>query len=552
MAILTVENLSFWYPEQTKPAIEEISFSVEEGAFVTLCGTTGCGKSTLLRLCKRELIPRGEQKGVVCFQGKPLGALDARTAASDIGFVAQQPEQQIVTDKVWHELAFGLENLGLPQQEIRRRVAEMASYFGITEWFERDTASLSGGQKQLLNLAAVMIMQPKLLLLDEPTAQLDPIAAGEFITTLHQLNRELSLTILMTEHRLEEVIPLSDTLMVMEHGKQIAYDSPRSVLSTISPTSPLLGGMPAAAQLYHALGAGTSHCPLTPREGRMYLQEHCALPSRLPAAASQTSSASAPALEWKGVYQRYHRNAPDILTDFSLCIHEGECFCLLGGNGAGKSTALKAAAGLLKPYAGSIRIFGKKQSDYTNGTLYHHCLAMLPQNVQTLFVKNTVKEELAEIGTAAETFPFDLTQWYDRHPYDVSGGEQQLIALAKIMGQKPRILLLDEPTKGLDADAKARLGRVLHTLQLQGVTIVIVTHDITFAAVYAQRCGLLFRGNLIAAEPPDRFFAGNHFYTTAAHRMSRGLCENAITVEQLAQYGKLRIQQEGAHADHRA
>ncbi|MBR6760931.1 MAG: ATP-binding cassette domain-containing protein [Oscillospiraceae bacterium] len=551
MAILTVKDLSFWYPEQKKPAIEKVSFSVEAGAFVTLCGTTGCGKSTLLRLCKRELMPHGTQNGSVCFQGKPLSATDARTAASDIGFVAQQPEQQIVTDKVWHELAFGLENLGLPQQEIRRRVAEMASYFGITDWFERDTASLSGGQKQLLNLAAVMIMQPKLLLLDEPTAQLDPIAAGEFIATLHQLNRELSLTILITEHRLEEVVPLSDALMVMEHGTLTAYDSPRNVLSAMPSTSPLLGGMPAAARLYHALGAATAHCPLTQREGRAYLQEHCTLPSRLPVMPPQSPSASAPALEWNSVYQRYHRNAPDVLSDFSLCIYEGECFCLLGGNGAGKSTALKAAAGLLKPYAGSIRVFGKKQSDYTNGALYHHCLAMLPQNVQTLFVKNTVKEELAEIGTAAEAFPFALTQWYDRHPYDVSGGEQQLIALAKIMGQKPRILLLDEPTKGLDADAKARLGQVLRALQQQGVTIVIVTHDIAFSAVYAQRCGLLFRGNLIAAESPDRFFAGNHFYTTAAHRMSRGLCENAITVEQLAQYGRQRMQQEDDNANDR-
>ena len=233
MALLEVKNLSFTYPRQpkdtmeAKPALSGVSLDIRRGEFMVLCGASGCGKSTLLRLLKRELAPKGEKSGEIFFCGKEQSELSEREAACEIGYVLQNPENQIVTDKVWHELAFGLENMGVPTPVIRRRVAEMACFFGIDYWFRKKTTELSGGQKQLLNLASILSMQPKLLILDEPTSQLDPIAASDFIHTLSKINKDLGLTILMTEHRLEEVFPLADRVAVMDQGKLLFVETPR-------------------------------------------------------------------------------------------------------------------------------------------------------------------------------------------------------------------------------------------------------------------------------------------------------------------------------------
>lgn len=241
MEILHIEDLTFRYPDAPRPALQNVSLSVSDGEFAVICGVSGCGKSTLLRLIKRELAPFGEKSGVIMYDGQSQEALDLRTECTGIGFVQQRPESQIVTDKVWHELAFGLESLGLPAEAIRRRVCETAAYFGIEAWFRQNTAELSGGQKQLLNLAGVTVMQPKLLLLDEPTAQLDPIAAADFITTLHKLNRELGITVLLVEHRLEEVLPIADRVILMEDGA-IGFDgSPRRFADSLSRNGEQIG-----------------------------------------------------------------------------------------------------------------------------------------------------------------------------------------------------------------------------------------------------------------------------------------------------------------------
>lgn len=530
MALLSVENVSFTHPKCTAPAVRNVSFSVQRGEFIALCGATGSGKSSLLRLLKRELTPMGEFSGTIRFRGTELSALSERDAAARIGFVMQRPEQQIVTDKVWHELAFGLENLHVPQASIARRIAEMASWFGIERWFDRDVSTLSGGQKQLLNLAAVMVMQPDLLILDEPTAQLDPIAAADFITTLRRLCTDFSLTILIAEHRLEDIIPICDRLLVMENGALLHDAPPREAIASLRGKPELLCAMPAAARLFCTLDAGAV-CPLTVREGRDFLETHYAdhirtLPEQEPPEQKPA------ALEFRNVFFRYERHLPDVLSDLSLTVQEGEIFCILGGNGSGKTTALHAAAGLHKPCAGSIRVFGKRLKDYKNHSLYDHCLAALPQDVQSVFLKNTVREELEEAG--AEAFPFDLHHLYDKHPYDLSGGEQQLCALAKVLARKPKLLLLDEPTKGLDAHAKQRLTGILRQLREEGLTIVIVTHDTELAAECADRCALFFRGNVISSDMPRKFFSESSFYTTAASRMTRGHFDNAITVEDAA------------------
>ena len=540
MALLAAEHLTVTFPECEAPVLSDVSFSLNAGDFAVLCGATGCGKTTLLRMCKPELTPLCTQSGSISFDGQSLSALDNRTSAAKIGFVMQHPEQQIVTDRVWHELAFGLENLNTPPDIMRRRIAEIASYFGIEELLDRDPATLSGGQKQLLNLASVMIMQPQLLLLDEPTAQLDPIAAADFLTTLHRLNRDFSVTILLAEHRLEEVIPHSTTLLLMEQGTVLMQDAPRALLQKLPADAPVLAGMPAAVRLYHALGM-RGECPLSVSEARQNLmpQLSCVC-DHLPEPAPRPETE--PAVQITGAYFRYEKNGRDILNDLTFSVQTGALYCLIGGNGAGKSTVLGVLSGLNRCYAGKVMIFGKRIQDYKHRSLHQNCVTLLPQDVQTVFLRNTAAEELAEIDRHfAETladFPFDLTPLLSRHPYDLSGGEQQLLALAKVMLTKPRLLLLDESTKGLDAQSKARLADVLHGLTAQGVTVLMVTHDIEFAACHADRCGFLSRGALISADIPTRFFSENAFYTTAASRISRGYYRQTVTVEQVVQLGE--------------
>ena len=542
LEILDIKDLSFTYPTAKSPTLNNITFSVQEGEFIALCGATGSGKSTLLRLLKPQLSPLGEVSGNITFRGEPL----SDCSAADIGFVMQSPEQQIVTDKVWHELAFGLENMGVPQPQMARRTAEMASYFGIEDKFDKSISELSGGQKQLINLAAVMVTEPKLLILDEPTAQLDPITATDLINTVKKLNRDLSLTVIIAEHRLEEVIPLCDKLLVIENGAVAAFGTPRDVLRTLYSHKDIMCGMPAAARISAMLGE--PECALTVREGRELVRRYGN--EKQSDTPHKTADNTASALSFTNVYFRYERSSPDVLRGLTFEVRTGEIFCILGGNGSGKSTALMCASGILRAYAGSISVFGKKIKDYKNQSLYNECLALLPQDVQTVFLRNTVREELEDAGVKPDTLPFDITPHLDKHPYDLSGGEQQLTALAKVLALKPKLLLLDEPTKGLDAASKQRITSLLRALADSGITIVTVTHDVEFAAVCADRCALFFRGEVVSAAPPEEFFSENSFYTTAASRITRGHFRNAVTAEQAAELCLLNGRKAGAHDNH--
>lgn len=530
MEILRVENLTFTYPLCDKPAVENLTFEIEQGEFVVVCGATGSGKSTLLRLLKRELSPIGSKSGEVYFRGAELEKMTDRDAACRIGYVMQRPEQQIVTDKVWHELAFGLENMGVSQDVMARRVAEMAGYFGMESWYERNISELSGGQKQLLNLASVMVMQPDVLILDEPTAQLDPIAASDFVGTIKKLNQDFSLTVIMVEHHLEEVIPVCDRLMVIENGQIAEYDEPGKVILNLNDRPEIMCAMPAASRIYAALSS-SGECPMTVKDGRNFIENNFSNNIReLPVA--EADSCGKPAMEFKDVYFRYERSLPDILNGLSMTVYENEVFCILGGNGSGKTTTLSAAANLLRIYSGSISVFGKKLKEYKNQSLYRGCLSYLPQDVQTVFLKNTVREELKDSGFQEGRLPFDISYLYDKHPYDLSGGEQQLVALAKVLSTEPKLLLLDEPTKGLDAYAKQRIIRIIRELKASGVTVVVVTHDVDFASLCADRCALFFKGKIVSTGVPSEFFSENSFYTTAANRMTRGYYDNVVSVEQ--------------------
>lgn len=547
MEILTLKNLSFSYPESDRKAIENISLSVREGEFIVICGRSGCGKTTLLRLLKNELAPVGKIEGEILFCGKAMDEVDARTSARRIGFVAQNPESQTVTDKVWHELAFGMENLGCDPDEMRLRAGELANYFGINGWLHSDTATLSGGQKQLLVLAAVMTLSPKVLLLDEPTSQLDPIAASGFISTLQKINRELGMTVILSEHRLEEVFPIADRVVVMDEGKIACSDEPEKVCGTLA-KSPISAGFPSAARIFWGM-EGRGKCPLTVREGREFLSsfEKKSLP------IEEKSRPDEVAFSMKNVWQRYERNSPDILKGADIEVRRGEIFSLLGGNGSGKTTLISVIAGIEKAYRGKITVLGKNIKKY-GAELHRGTVAMLPQDVSTVFIKNTVRDDLFDICRAvgcgkndAEKKMADIcaelsiTEVLSRHPYDLSGGEGQRAALAKILLTEPKILLLDEPTKGIDAFAKQTLMAILRRLSEGGVTVLIVTHDTEFAAEISDRCAMLFDGKVISPSCPQRFFGKNNFYTTSASRISRGIFENTVTAEQVIALGKEEI-----------
>ena len=531
MELFNIENLTFSYPEQEKAAICDINLIIEKGDFFVLCGHSGCGKSTFLRQLKPAIAPHGTLSGNIFFKGAKIEELDAETAVSKIGFVMQSPESQVVTDKVWHELAFGLESLGYDTPTIRRRCAEMASFFGIENWYYKKVSELSGGQKQLLCLASVMTMQPEILILDEPTAQLDPIAASEFLGTLGKINRELGTTILLSEHRLEEALALANKAAVIEKGKILCTGSVNEIgLYLKNHENSMFLAMPCAMRAWGSVKTKLS-CPVTVNEGRLFLNEYVK-DHKINALEKKKNMVSAgeEKVHVEETWFRYEKNLPDVVKGLELSAKAGELFCILGGNGSGKTTTLKLLGGLQKPYRGDIKITGK--------------VGMLPQNPQTVFLKKTVIEDLEDTlkqkGIPSRQFQEEIekvaklcqiSDLLSRHPYDLSGGEQQRAALAKILLLSPDILLLDEPTKGLDMPFKETMADILQKLKNSGVCIIMVSHDIEFCASYADRCGLFFDGHLVTVSGPNTFFAGNSFYTTAANRMARELDSNVVTAE---------------------
>ncbi len=533
MGGFSFRNLSFAYPEIENNALCDISFDISQGEFLILCGPSGCGKSTLLRHLKTCLTPHGRRTGEIFYKDKLLSDTNERIQSQEIGFVQQSPDNQVVTDKVWHELAFGLESLGLDTPTIRRRVAEVAAFFGIENWFYKNVTELSGGQKQLLSLASVMCMNPEVLILDEPTAQLDPIAASDFLALLGKINRELGITVILTEHRLEEAFPFAARAIVMEKGKIICDDAPEKVgFHLRDRDSGMFLAMPTAMRVWAGIKTDLP-CPLTVREGSDFLSEFNKKKKLLPLEEQiQHTYSDEITLQCDELWFRYEKDLPDVVKGFSLALHKGEFYAILGGNGAGKTTTLKVISGIRKAYRGNVTLGGK--------------VAQLPQNPQALFVKKTVREDLFEALSTVKISKkekeeqvarvvalCELSELLDRHPYDISGGEQQRTALAKVLLTAPDVLLLDEPTKGLDAEFKVSFARIIDKLTSQGVTVLMVSHDVAFCAEYAHKCGMFFDGNLVAEGTPREFFSGNSFYTTSANRMARHLIPDAVTVNDI-------------------
>ena len=538
MQTFTITDLSFTYPTESAPALQNVSLSIEAGSFTVLCGRSGCGKSTLLRQLKPILQPHGTQTGEILFEGKPLSSLSQREQSARIGFVLQNLDAQLVTDKVWHELAFGLESLGLSTPVIRRRVAEIASFFGIQNWFYKPVSELSGGQKQLVNLASVMALEPSVLLLDEPTSQLDPIAATDFLSTLGRINRELGTTIILSEHRLEDALALSTNVVFLERGRVLDTGTASEVGSRLKAAgSDMFSAMPVPMRIYAGVPNDLS-CPVTVAQGRVWLEAFsethplCPVP---PAAPSEKHEGPA-AVELDEAFFRYDKQSPDVVKALTLRAYPGELLAILGGNGTGKSTTMGLISGIRRAYRGKVSVLGTAPQEVLGK------IALLPQDPQTLFVKNTVIEDLLSVlddaprdrrkALALEKARLcELTELLERHPYDLSGGEQQRAALCKVLLREPEVLLLDEPTKGLDAEFKRVFARIIRRLCARGVCVIMVSHDAEFCARYADRCAMFFDGAIVAEGTPREFFSSGSFYTTSASRMARGLLPGAITPE---------------------
>lgn len=528
MEILSCENVAFKYNESTDYAISDCTFSVKKGEKIMLCGASGSGKSTLLRILKRELSPSGELSGNITLMGKDRSELSDRESAEKIGFVMQSPDSQTVCDKVSAELAFGLESFGVKSGEIQSRVGEMAAFFGIEPLYDRDISTLSGGQKQLVALCSVMATDPDILLLDEPTAQLDPVAARELLGILDRLNKEMGVTIIIAEHDPEELFDSCDKILYLAKGKTEFFGTP-ALTAKYFVENALEGFLPETAKAFARL---CDDLPLNVRQGRAKL-EKLGVTDIPKQAVTDTERAEPYALQCKNLWQRYEKNSPDILKGCDLGIRKGECYGLLGSNGGGKSTLLRVICGLCKPYMGTVSLFGKKQKAYKNGSLFHEMLAFLPQEPVTMFVKESVREDLLQSGDKVTvenvSQRMGIEHLLDRHPWDLSGGEIQKCAFAKILLADPKIIVLDECTKGMDSFAKKALGDILLGLKAEGRTILLVTHDLEFAAQYCDRCGLLFDGKIVAEDNAVEFFSHNRFYTTAAARLTRGFFSGAVT-----------------------
>lgn len=532
MEKIKIENLTFTYAAKNTPALSDINITLQSGEFVVLCGKSGSGKSTLLKMLKPPLAPHGETEGSIFFDGEPINSLDLRRQTKEIGFVLQNPDNQVVCDKVWHELVFGMESLSYPKRKIRSMAAEMASFFGIEDLFYKDVCDLSGGQKQLLSLASIMAMRPSVLILDEPTSQLDPIAAHDFLNAVAEINREFGVTVVLSEHRLEEALPLADRVIVLEKGRVAADGAPAEIGKTLKEKqSDMYMAMPTPMRVYCDTDGG-GKCPVTVRQGRAWLSTKEV--GKTEFEQKKEPKAGETAIRLDDVWFRYEKQQPDILKGLSMKVYESEFYVLLGGNGAGKTTAMSVINGLRKPYRGKVVVQKGKR------------IAALLQNPQSLFSRKTVYMELEDM--ARELCPDEeerrrriektaefcgLGGLLESHPYDLSGGEQQRTALAMALLRSPDILVLDEPTKGLDAHFKHKLAEKINALKKGGVTVIMVSHDVEFAAKYADRCGMLFDGQIVSEGSPREFFCDKYFYTTAASRMARGIIPGAVVDEDI-------------------
>ncbi|MDR2132374.1 MAG: ATP-binding cassette domain-containing protein [Clostridiales Family XIII bacterium] len=581
MDAFEIKRFAFTYHGRKSPALDNVDLVVRAGEFVTLCGKSGSGKSTLLRNLKTMLTPPGVRSGRITFFGRPVEMIPPLEQLRRIGHVMQDPDSQIAAQSVRSELSAGLLALGLPERAVLLRVAEMVSFFGIQSWYHQDVSTLSGGQKQMLALASAMSLQPEILLLDEPTAQLDPIAARDFLDAVKKINRETGTAVVISEQRLEEVFPMSDRAVVLDRGKVIVDAPPKRVGVTLLQLGhDMVLAMPAPMQVFLELERDAAvkwrraetgslrsmGFPITVRDGREWLSDlfHERPPSKRsvdrPRAADESGD---PAVELRDLSFRYGKGDRDVIKELNLTVPREKLFCIVGGNGVGKSTAVKLIGGLLGPYRGKILINGSDIKKLSAKDRVSRAVSLLPQNQDSLFAEGTVMQNLMSVldarvkpdGSAFErdekegkiagiTALLTLDDLLGRAPGELSAGERQRAALGMTLLWESKILLLDEPTKGLDNHFKERFAVILRALLSRGKTVLMVSHDVEFCAKHADVCALFFDGGVVASGEPGAFFSGNGFYTTAANRMSRHVFENAVTTREVIELCRENILRE--------
>lgn|SRR5690554_159324 len=538
MALLEFKNTSFTYALNNTKTLTNINLEIEEGEFVVICGPTGSGKSTLLKLIKKEIRPTGKLEGQILYKNQDLNNFSLKESVETFGLVMQNVDAQIVNEKVYSELAFGLSNLGYDVSTINRRIAEMSNYFGINNWYDRSTNNLSGGEKQILNLASILTMQPKVLLIDEATSQLDPITASEFIQVLRKINQDFGITVVVVEHRLDELFSIADKVVVLNEGQIVAVDKPREIAKKINDEKLYLN-LPLMLRVAKKINAQSY--PLTIKEGKNLLKSFSNKINLLDVKENQLGSKL---IELKNIYFKYYQNQKDILSGLDLIIHENEVLSIIGSNGSGKTTLLKLIARLINPYYGKIKLDKKNLKKYNNKELYYKNLSYLPQNPSEILFEMSIREELDYDNLKSEELlkllnSLGIKELLDKHPDDLSGGEIQKVALAKILLQEPKIILLDEPTKGFDNHLKENLIKIISILKENKITIIIVSHDVEFCARVSDRIGLLFAGKIITLDKPNNFFPNNFFYTTITNKIARDKYPNVVTEQDLYEILKL-------------
>jgi energy-coupling factor transporter ATP-binding protein EcfA2 len=540
VSVLAFEHVTYRYPEAEVPALDDVNLEIAPGELCLLAGLSGHGKSTLLRAAC-GLAPhfhggRFAGRAVVCgLDTREHGPADL---GSVVGVLAQDPETQLVMNSVRAELALALESRGHSSAAVARGVEEVALALGVDHLLDRSTHELSGGEKQRVALGAALVGKPRVVLLDEPTSQLDPVAADELIGLLWRLNQEWETTIVLSEHRLERCLAVADRVIALRRGR-VAHDgSPSSFLEWSATHAPAL--QTPGARLFSL--AGLSPAPVGVKQARATLRSHGLLPQERASAQSRVDEAArvdeaseagqsrrtspqgssrlsrqprgrhrrrspklVPALAMRGVWHEL-RHGPAILRGVDLELGAGESVALMGRNGAGKSTLLRHAAGLLAPTRGRIECSGR--------------VALLLQNPGDYFLHDRVRDELSA-GALEQSGLGDMAE---RNPRDLSGGERQRLALAIVTGdgETPAVVALDEPTRGMDREAKAVLAAELRHRASQGQAVLVATHDPEFACACAERVLLLADGRVIADGAAAELLTGGWYFATETARILGG------------------------------
>ncbi len=552
MILIKIRDLTFYYGDASRPALQDVNLDIEDGEFVLVTGPSGCGKTSLCR-CLNGLIPHfygGEIAGGLEVQGLDVMRHTTRELATRVGMVFQDPENQLVSMDVQREIAFGLENLAFPRDVMAKRVEESLDTLGISGLRHRQVHELSGGEKQKVVISSVLALHPDILVLDEPTSELDPKSAEEVLSIVRRLNDELGITVILVEHRLDRVVHLVDRMIVMDEGKIIADGSPRAVLSNGDITS-VGAGVPPIVRIVQRLrdnGFNIDDIPLTVKEGRSMLKD--IFMGAKGSTLSQTESADngRPVIEIDKLWHAYPEGIT-ALKNVSLRICEGEFVAIMGRNASGKTTLVKHINGLLQPTKGKVIVSGIDTRRATIAQLSRK-VGFIFQNPNDHIFADTVEEEIAFIlknlgfdsGEIAARIDemlemFALKEFRRQYPRSLSGGERQRVAMASVLVARPRVLILDEPTRGMDYRLKSELMRFLNGYREKGNTVVLVTHDVETVAEHADRVVLLSEGRVVVDGNKRDVLSRALFFSPQINRLVQafekyGVPNNILTVDE--------------------